>query len=66
LKPFVVGDNIKTQGEEGTVTEIRLFYTVVRTFTNVTLIVPNNQLSNNVIFNYSRESTLRVDMQQVL
>ena len=62
LKPFVVGDNIKTQGEEGTVSEIRLFYTVVRTFTNVTLIVPNNQLSNNVIFNYSRESTLRVDI----
>ena len=62
LKPFVVGDNIKTQGEEGTVTEIRLFYTVVRTFTNITLIVPNNQLSNNVIFNYSRESTLRVDI----
>ena len=62
LKPFVVGDNIKTQGEEGTVTEIRLFYTVVRTFTNTTLIVPNNKLSNDVIFNYSRESTLRMDV----
>jgi small conductance mechanosensitive channel len=62
LKPFVVGDIIKTQGEEGTVIEIRLFYTVVRTFKNITLIVPNNKLSNDVIFNYSRESTLRVDI----
>jgi small conductance mechanosensitive channel len=62
LKPFVVGDNIKTQGEQGTVIEIRLFYTVVRTFSNITLIVPNNKLSNDVIFNYSRESTLRMDI----
>ena len=62
LKPFGVGDNIKTQGEEGTVTAIRLFYTVVRTFTNTTLIVPNSKLSNDVIFNNTREATRRVDI----
>ncbi len=62
LKPFAVGDNIKTQGEEGTVTAIRLFYTVVRTFTNTTLIVPNSKLSNDVIFNNTREVQRRIDI----
>ncbi len=62
LKPFSVGDNIKTQGEEGEVTSIRLFYTVVRTFTNTTLIVPNSKLSNEVIFNNTREAKRRMDI----
>jgi small conductance mechanosensitive channel len=62
LKPFRVGDNIKTQGEEGTVTSIRLFYTVIRTFNNTTLIVPNSKLSNEVIFNLTREKKRRMDI----
>jgi small conductance mechanosensitive channel len=62
LKPFRVGDNIRTQGEEGTVTSIRLFYTVIRTFNNITVIVPNSKLSNEVIFNLTREKKRRMDM----
>src|SRR5215212_5247720 len=62
LKPFRVGDNIRTQNEEGTVTAIKLFYTVVRTFTNTTLIVPNGKLSNEVIFNLTREKKRRMDI----
>jgi small conductance mechanosensitive channel len=62
LKPFVIGDNIKTQGEEGTVIIIRLFYTVIRTFSNTTLIVPNSKLSNEVIFNLTREKTRRMEL----
>ena len=62
LKPFKVGENIKTQDQEGTVTQIRLFYTVIRTFTNTTLIVPNSKLSNEVIFNLTREPKRRLDL----
>lgn len=62
LKPFVVGDNIVTQGQEGTVTSIQIFYTIVRTFDNRTLIVPNGQLSNNTIVNMSREGNRRLDI----
>jgi len=62
LKPFVVGDNIITQGQEGTVTSIQIFYTIVKTFDNRTLIVPNGQLSNNTIINMSREGTRRMDI----
>lgn len=62
LKPFVVGDNITTQGMEGTVTSIQIFYTIVTTFDNRVVIVPNSQLSNQVIINTSREGTRRLDI----
>jgi small conductance mechanosensitive channel len=62
LKPFIVGDNIITQGLEGTVTSIQIFYTIITTFDNRTLIVPNSQLSNQVIINISREGNRRLDI----
>jgi small conductance mechanosensitive channel len=63
LKPFVVGDNIITQGMEGTVTSIQIFYTIVTTFDNRVVIVPNSKLSNEVIINISREGSRRLDIQ---
>ncbi|MFT3680152.1 MAG: mechanosensitive ion channel [Ferruginibacter sp.] len=62
LRPFKIGDNIKTQGEEGTVRSIRLFYTTIVTFSNTTLIVPNGKLSNEVIFNLTLNNTRRYDI----
>src|SRR6266496_5019408 len=62
LKPYHVGDNISTQGQEGTVTAIQLFYTTVLTFDNKTIIIPNGQLSNNVVTNLSREGKRRLDI----
>ena len=63
LKPFKVGDNINAQGQEGTVTSIRLFYTVVLTYNNTTVIVPNSKLSNEIIFNLSYEGKRRMDIE---
>jgi small conductance mechanosensitive channel len=63
LKPFTVGDNIITQGLEGTVTSIQVFYTIVTTFDNRVVIVPNSKLSNEVIINISREGSRRLDIQ---
>jgi small conductance mechanosensitive channel len=63
VKPFVVGDNIVTQGLEGTVTSIQIFYTFVRTFDNRTVIVPNSKLSNEIIINISREGSRRLDIE---
>jgi len=62
LKPFRVGDNIIAQSEEGTVTTIRIFYTVVTTFDNKTVIIPNSKLSNEVIINLSKEGKRRLDI----
>jgi small conductance mechanosensitive channel len=63
LKPYRVGDNIITQGQEGTVTSIQLFFTTVLTFDNKTIIIPNGQLSNNVVINLSREGKRRLDIE---
>jgi len=62
LKPFVVGDNLVTSGLEGTVMSIQIFYTTIKTFDNRTVIVPNGQLSNQVIINTSREGSRRLDI----
>lgn len=63
LKPFGVGDNIIAQGQEGTVTSIQIFYTIVTTFDNKTVVVPNSKLSNEVILNLSAEGTRRLDVE---
>jgi small conductance mechanosensitive channel len=62
LKPFAVGDNILTQGMEGTVTSIQIFYTLMTTYDNRSVILPNSMLSNNMIINISREGSRRLDI----
>lgn len=66
LKPFRIGDNIITQGQEGTVTAIQIFYTVITTFDNKIVIVPNSKLSNEIIINTSREGKRRMDVEMKL
>jgi small conductance mechanosensitive channel len=63
LKPFRVGDNIIAQGQEGTVSSIEIFYTIVTTFDNRTVVLPNSKLSNEVIVNLSREGIRRLDVE---
>ncbi|MCW3115022.1 MAG: mechanosensitive ion channel family protein [Segetibacter sp.] len=63
LKPFRVGDNIIAQGHEGIVSSIEIFYTLVTTFDNRTVILPNSKLSNEVIVNLSREGIRRLDVE---
>jgi small conductance mechanosensitive channel len=63
LKPFQVGDNIITQGQEGTVTSIQIFYTIITTGDNKTIIVPNSKLSNEIIINITRMGKRRLDVE---
>ena len=63
LKPFKVGDIIIAQGQEGTVSSIQIFYTLVTTFDNRTVVLPNSKLSNEVIVNLSREGMRRLDVE---
>jgi small conductance mechanosensitive channel len=64
LKPFVVGDYIKegSGGKEGTVTEIQIFYTKLLTFENQVVVLPNGNLANNSITNYSSGKIRRADI----
>lgn len=59
LKPFKVGDWIEAQGVSGTVVETSLFYTKLDTFGNQRVMIPNGQLSNDNITNYSHNPTRR-------
>jgi len=63
LKPFKVGDNIVAQGQEGTVSNIEIFYTTVTTFDNRKVVVPNGKLSNEVIINISTMGSRRLDVE---
>ena len=55
LKPFKVGDFIEAQSVSGTVKETSLFYTKLTTFGNQLAIIPNGQLTNDNIINYTVE-----------
>lgn len=59
FKPFKVGDFIQAKGVSGTVKEIGIFTTNLNTFGNEKVIIPNGQLSNDNIVNYSAEETRR-------
>ncbi len=62
LKPFKVGDFIDAQGVSGTVREISVFYTILTTPNNQRIVIPNGQLSNNKVTNFSSEETRRNNM----
>ncbi len=64
LKPFKVGDYIKEDGNgnEGTVSEIQLFYTKLRTFDNKTIILPNGTLANTGMTNVTEAKIRRLDI----
>lgn len=61
FKPYRVGDYIDTGGHSGTVREIQIFNTILKTVDNVTIIIPNGSLSNSSMTNYSVEARRRVD-----
>jgi small-conductance mechanosensitive channel len=50
-QPFKVGDQIKVAGEEGTVKDIEIRATDIRTYDGRKVIVPNSQLYNGVVIN---------------
>lgn len=61
LKPYKVGDYIETQGYAGYVREIQIFHTIINTYDNKSIILPNGGLSTGSINNWSREDYRRVE-----
>lgn len=62
IRPFKVGDYIETSTYGGVVEQIGLFYTQLATFDNKQILIPNGNLSNGSLINYSAKSTRRVDL----
>lgn len=64
LKPFKVGDYIRedSKGNEGTVTEIQMFYTKLLTFDGKTVVLPNGTLANTSLVNFTEANFRRLDI----
>lgn len=62
FKPFEVGDFIECGGSMGSVKEIQLLFTHILTPDNKRVIIPNAQLVNNKVTNFSSEDTRRIDL----
>jgi len=62
LRPFKVGDYINAAGFEGFVEAIHIFNTVIVTNDNKVITVPNGNLSNASVTNFTSKSTRRVDL----
>lgn len=61
-RPFKVDDYIEACGEAGTVEDIRITQTRLRTADNKVVYLPNGSLSTSTIINYSEKDTRRVDL----
>ena len=62
IRPFKLDDYIECQGVSGTVEEIHIFYTHLRTPDNKVVYVPNGALIAGSVINYSAKEIRRVDI----
>ncbi|CAH2215302.1 mechanosensitive ion channel family protein [Tepidibacter aestuarii] len=61
FKPFRTGDYIQGASTEGSVEEIQIFNTILKTPDNKTIIVPNSKLTSDNITNFTLQDRRRID-----
>ncbi|MBQ2062848.1 MAG: mechanosensitive ion channel [Oscillospiraceae bacterium] len=61
FKPFQVGDYVESGDSQGTVKDISIFYTSLMTLDNKKVLIPNGDLMNATVTNYTSEDLRRVD-----
>jgi len=62
FRPYRVGDFVEAAGISGVVEQVQILTTVLKTGDNKQIIVPNGQIMDSIITNYSANDTRRVDM----
>ena len=62
IRPFNVGDYVEGSGHSGTIEKIGIFYTHMTTVDNKLILIPNGNLANGSIVNYSAKELRRVDL----
>ena len=62
FKPYKVGDYIEAGSAAGTVLDIQIFSTVLKTPDNKIVIVPNGIIMKDSVVNYTDQATRRVDI----
>lgn len=63
FRPFKLGDYVEAGGKAGTVEDIQIFATQLKTPDNKVVIIPNSAIMDDSIVNYSRKTTRRVDLK---
>lgn len=61
-RPFAAGDYVEAGGVSGTVEEIGLVYTKLKTVDNKLILIPNGEISGERIINYNKQDRRRVDL----
>ena len=62
FRPFSKGDYVEVAGTAGSVNDINIFTTTLKTPDNKTVIIPNSSVTGGNITNYSAESKRRIDL----
>ena len=62
FRPYRVGNYVEAAGVSGTIEQVQILTTILVTPDNKQIIVPNSQIMNSIITNYSAKDTRRVDM----
>ena len=62
FRPYKVGDFVEAAGISGSVEEVQILTTVLKTGDNKRVIVPNSQIMDSIITNYSANDKRRIDM----
>lgn len=62
FRPFNLGDSMQINGIEGTVDQITIFSTRLKTGDNKVVIIPNSSVYGNTLINFSRETNRRIDL----
>ena len=62
FRPYRVGDFVEAAGVSGTILQVQILTTMMKTPDNKEIIVPNSQIMGSIITNYSANDTRRVDM----
>lgn len=62
LRPFRAGDYVNIAGIDGTVEQVRVFQTVLRTIENHEVVLPNSQITSVPIINFTARKQRRIDI----
>ena len=62
FRPYKVGDFVEAAGIAGVIEQVQILTTIMKTGDNKQIIVPNSQIMDSIITNYSANDTRRVDM----
>ena len=62
FRPYRVGDFVEAAGVAGSVVQVQILSTILKTVDNKQIVVPNAQIMSSIITNFSANETRRVDL----